>query len=177
MIIFDTETTGLLRPIASRPESQPRITEIYAVKLDDETLEEIDVLESLVNPETKIPQEVVKITGIDDNMVRGAPKWSYLVDQVLDFFDGQRVVAHNLSFDLRMLEFDCARVGKSITWPKGRDLICTVERTEHFYGYRLSLTALHDHCFGKGFPSAHRAKVDVDALVRCVKHLREEIIW
>jgi hypothetical protein len=48
-----------------------------------------------------------------------------------------------------------------------------VECTEHFYGYRLSLTNLHKHLFNEGFPEAHRARNDVEALCRCVVKLIE----
>jgi hypothetical protein len=51
-----------------------------------------------------------------------------------------------------------------VKWPRR---ICTVEQTQHIKGFRLNLSGLHEFLFGEKFSGAHRAKVDVAALVRC----------
>jgi hypothetical protein len=57
---------------------------------------------------------------------------------------------------------------QKIKWP---DKICTVEQTVHLKGYRVSLSVLHETLFGMPFTGAHRAKVDVSALLFICKEL------
>lgn len=65
-----------------------------------------------------------------------------------------------------MIDFEMKRLVTELAWPER--LVCTVEATEHLKGHRLSLTKLYEHLFpGENFPGAHRAKADVQALVRC----------
>jgi DNA polymerase-3 subunit alpha len=73
-----------------------------------------------------------------------------------------------------MLSLEFRRLGmleEVIKWPVIR--ICTVEQTEWYKGYRLSLTALYEELFGEPFPDAHRARVDVQALTRVFLELRK----
>jgi hypothetical protein len=72
---------------------------------------------------------------------------------------------------MEMVDIEFERLGRKAPWPPRK--VCTVEATVHLLGYRLSLQNLHKHLFGENFDEAHRAKVDVEALVRCCVELRK----
>ncbi len=93
-VVFDLETTG--------KEADDRITEIGAVKMIDGVATEY--FSTLVNPEKHIPQEVVDITGITDEMVKDAPKFSEVCGDFYKFCYGSTLVAHNIDFDSRYIK-------------------------------------------------------------------------
>lgn len=176
--LFDTETTGLVENSARRIEKQPRIIELFALTLQqsgsgpDAIFTEVDTWHSLFNPECIIPSEVIKITGITDEMVKAAPKFNELADEVMSYMArAHRVVAHNISYDCDMVDYELTRIEKSIVWP---EKLCTVEQTEFIKGHRLSLgknkngqDGLYEYLFGESFPNAHRAESDVRPNARC----------
>lgn len=92
-VIFDFETTGT--------DFDDKITEIGAVKIVDGKFTEY--FSTLINPGKHIPNEVVKITGIDDNMVADAPKFEDVCADFYKFCFGSTIIAHNIEFDSRFL--------------------------------------------------------------------------
>lgn len=171
MIIFDTETTGLIKNSALPLKQQPEIIEIYALKLDNKTLEPIGEFHSLFWVK-EVPAEVVGITGITTEMLKDAPRFASKVDDLVDFFLGERYLfGHNLAFDRDMLAMELRRLGMTCQFPWPPVHRCTVEDTEGVEGFRQSLTALHEKLFGEKFDSAHRAKSDVIATAKCVREL------
>jgi len=177
IIVFDTETTDLIKNSLVTLDKQPRIIELYAVNIsppDDDGGEWIrnGEIEMLFNPGISIPEVSQKITGISDDMVSDCPTIGDRWDEIRNFFSGgDEVVAHNLFYDLSVMNFEQKRVSDNDDFPWPESQICTVEATEFLKGYRLSLTALHEELFGTGFPEAHRARNDVEALVLCYKRL------
>lgn len=182
VIVFDTETTDLIQNSLLPLNQQPRIIEIFArkIQLPKEAWGKMDEwqlvgeFDTLINPEIKIPPEIVNITSINDEMVFGAPKardiWPALA---LFFSTADIVVAHNLNYDMAVVNFEQMRIDPDKKFPWPRQKVCTVEATEHLKGHRLKLIALHEHLFGCEFKGAHRAKADVDALELCYKKLHE----
>ena len=75
-----------------------------------------------------------------------------------------------MSFDQEMIDIEAERLGQILRWQR---LVCTVEQTVHLRGHRLSLSLLHQHLFDEPFAGAHRAKVDVAALIRCSVELHK----
>lgn len=93
-VVFDIETTGLSAAFC-------KITEIGAVKVRND--EVIDVFSTFVDPEQHIPEQITELTGIDDEMVKGAPKTEEAVRAFLDFAGGRMLVAHNAPFDISFI--------------------------------------------------------------------------
>ncbi len=173
IIIFDTETTGLLLPEPADIKKQPYIIEFYGCKIN-ENFDFLEEFETLIKPPIPISQEITKITKIEDKHVAGKPVFPLIFKDLAKFFTGVDIlVAHNLAFDLGMLNNELRRLDKVNRFPWPRHQICTVEKSNHIKGYRLNLTRLHNLAFGKGFANAHRAKDDVFALVRCFHWLCE----
>lgn len=166
IIITDTETTGLVKPIPTDIQFQPFMTEIYACKLN-ENFEFIGEFTTLVKPPIPITKEIVKITGIDDALVANAPTFAEIYDGLYDFFCGvDIVVGQNISFDINIIHYELLRHDwdKKFCYPKRQ--ICTIESSYHYKNKRQKLSDLHEFLFGEGFEDAHRAKSDVMATTR-----------
>jgi DNA polymerase III epsilon subunit-like protein len=174
MIILDTETTGLLRPSATAIFLQPYMIEIAAVKVNKK-FEPVAEFLSLVKPPVPIPDEIIGITGITNEMVVKAPPFALIYDELCDFFLGEQYVfAHNCAFDMSIIQAELARMGMEYHFPWPKNHICTVEKSMPIQNKRLKLSALYNIATGKKeFPNAHRAMSDVLALLECVKFLAE----
>ena len=117
-VIVDVETTG------GNPK-QSKITEIAMYKYDGNEI--IDELISLINPEQHIPEFIVRLTGITDNMVEKAPKFYELAKDILAFCDGCIFVAHNVGFDYGMLRHEFHSLGYDFRFPH----LCTVRASRY----------------------------------------------
>lgn len=175
IIVFDTETTDLVGKEATPLEKQPHMTEFAAIKLDPETLEEVDRLEFLVNPKQKLMPHIVKITNITDKMLEKKPTFGGYYPKLINFFiGGTEIVAHNCTFDVDILRFELMRIDRLLQFPWPPTHTCTVEQTLHIKGERMSLKNLYKHLFnGEVFKDAHRAMSDVEALTRCYRELKK----
>lgn len=172
-IIFDTETTGLIKPNVMGIENQPYITEIYLVKVDED-FNLIDEFGTYIKPPIPIPEFLQKKIGITDAMVAKAPTFAEVYDKLADFFLGaEELVAHNLAFDRSMLANELVRIEKVLKFPWPKKHTCTVEKSLSIQQRRITLTNLHKEAFGKEFADAHSAKADVYALTRCFHWLHE----
>lgn len=164
--IFDTETTGLIENRTLPLDKQPEIIEFYGALVNMDTGEIIEEIDTLITPKGPVSKEITKITGITPAMVENKQPFgihTYRIECLIEASDA--VIAHNLSFDMEMVDIEFSRMNLKVPWPRRR--ICTVEATVHLKGFRLNLSGLHQHLFGEPFSGAHRAKVDVDALTRC----------
>ncbi|MBI5779342.1 MAG: WYL domain-containing protein [Planctomycetes bacterium] len=93
LIAFDFETTGLY-PI------KDKIVEIGAVRFNPEDNREIDTFKTFVNPGMPIPQVVINIHGITDEMVKNAPHEKDALLSFLDYIGDAPLMAHNVAFDV-----------------------------------------------------------------------------
>lgn len=169
-LIFDCETTGLIKNRLVPLDQQPRIIELFMHLVDNQSGETLEELEFFCDPGIQIDSIITRITGIKPEQLRGQPAFRNFAPQVVEMIGkADALVAHNLSFDMAMVENDLKRAGHEAKW--NHRLICTVEQTEWIRGHRLNLSALHEELFGEPFAGAHRARVDVDALTRCFLEL------
>lgn len=168
---FDTETTALVANTLIDRKHQPHILEFYGVRIDEDG-NTIGELEFFCDPGIPVSAEITKITGIRQEQVTGQPAFAAFADAIRAVVgESTAIVAHNLTFDRTVVDVEFARLEKTIVWPSLQ--ICTVEQSEWYKGYRLSLSALHEYLFGAPFEGAHRARVDVEAMVRCFVEMRK----
>lgn len=173
-LIFDTETTDLLSNSQLPLNHQPRIIEFFGhIVEDDGTV--IEELGFRCNPGIPIPEKITQITRITNADVVQLPRFAEHMTRVAALIaSAEAVVAHNLPYDFAVVNYEFARYAKTDRelpkWPAIK--ICTVQETEYMVGHRLSLTALHERLFGEGFPNAHSARSDVNALTRVWVKLR-----
>ncbi len=95
-VIFDLETTGFY------PNSGDSIIEIGAVKIKN--CEVIDRYDELINPNTLVSDEITKITGISNDMLKGKRNEEECVKDFMNWVGGLPMVAHNAKFDLSFLD-------------------------------------------------------------------------
>ena len=169
VVVIDTETTGLVHHFACPVTLQPEIIQFYGVVVNLETGEQGYMLSTFVQPTKTRTPEVIKETRskISNKQLEQAPLFSAVAPAIFSFLemDGiEAVIAHNIAFDMRMLNVECERLGEvSIRWPRP---ICTMEQTGHLAGRRMTLSRLYEHLFGERFAEAHLADKDTAALVR-----------
>ncbi len=171
IVIFDTETTGLLEPDNSALCKQPEIIEFYGIQLDREfnILKEVN---QMIKPKRGVSTKITEITGITQEMLDDKPPFSDISEDIEDLFaDTDLMVAHNLSFDTGMLKVEFDRLNREP--PAASGGLCTVEASYSIHGFRISLKRLHQELLGISF-KAHRAKDDVFALVRVLHHMTEK---
>ena len=113
--VVDVETTG------SSVTKGARIVEFSAVFVEDGDIR--GEYTTLVNPEAWIPGWITRLTGIEPQMVDGAPRFRDIAAQVRAALDGRVFVAHNVGFDWRFVAEEL-RMANSII-PEGPRL-CTV---------------------------------------------------
>src|SRR6266498_2633516 len=95
IVAIDIETTGL-------SEDRDAIIEIGAVKFKGHRVE--DEWQSLINPNRHIPDFISGLTGIDDAMVRQAPRLGDVLEELEAFVGDAPVIGHSVRFDLSFLQ-------------------------------------------------------------------------
>jgi DNA polymerase III epsilon subunit len=95
LTFFDLETTGM-------SPTKNRIIEIGAVRIENDGTE--TYFNSLVNPGVHVPDDVVSVHGISDQMLIGAPPFSEVGKAFLRFASDSVLIAHNALFDLAFLQ-------------------------------------------------------------------------
>ncbi|MEK6450543.1 MULTISPECIES: exonuclease domain-containing protein [unclassified Myroides] len=152
--ILDIETTG-------GQFNEEGITEIAIYKFDGNQI--VDQFISLVNPEKEIQPFVVKLTGINNAMLRLAPKFYEVAKRIIEITENCVIVAHNAEFDYRVIRNEFRRLG----YDYARNTLCTVELSQKL------LPDMQSYSLGKlvrslGIPIAdrHRASGDASATVK-----------
>jgi DNA polymerase III subunit epsilon len=168
VVFVDLETTG------ASPASA-RIIEVGLVVASGGALERI--WSTLVNPGAPIPRTIQHFTGITDEMVRDAPYFEDIAEQVLELLAGRVFVAHNARFDHGFLRRELGRTGRKFA----ARIVCTVRLSR-----RLDREAREHHLdavierYGLVCERRHRALPDAQALWQLwtalpARHAREDI--
>lgn len=112
--IIDIETTG-------HSSKFGKITEIALYQHNGQ--EVINSFSTLINPEMDIPYFITELTGIDNEMVKDAPKFYEVAKTIVELTEGRTFVAHNVSFDYKFIKEEFNRLGYNYD----RKTMCTIK--------------------------------------------------
>ncbi len=187
-LFIDTETTGLPKSPNASPlnvDDYPRIIQFaWAYYSKNGKLLKKD--SSLIKPDGWIVPN--KKFWIDNGLTTercerlGLPIKDVLDNFLIQLNKTSYLVAHNVPFDVPVLQAEMIRLGLKST--KKPDKICTMYSTigicgiEHPQGgYKYpSLKELHNHLFQCDFDGAHDAMGDVMATAKCFFELKKQRI-
>lgn len=186
-LFYDTETTGL--PDWSKPSEdpcQPRVTQIASELVDDDTREVVAAMHCIIKPfGWVIPPDLEKLTGITTEKAEVVGlNMNIAIAQFLNMWRlADQRVAHNESFDMRMIRIEIMRsvlgqdgtladdwkAGKAFCTQANSQKIINLPPTERMIasGRRgpkpPNLGEAYQHFTGQPLVNAHNATVDVAA--------------
>jgi len=152
--IVDCETTGFGK--------HDRIVEIAAVVVDEADGSVVDEYDTLVNPQRDTGP--VGVHGVTASMVEAAPSFEEVAAALAFRLDGAVLVAHNLSFDARMLRQEYERLDADFDEGRGH---CTL---------RLTSENLEAACarYGIVLEGHHRALADARATSELLRRVLDD---
>jgi DNA polymerase-3 subunit epsilon len=103
-IVLDTETTGF------DPKTGDRLIEVGCIEIED-LLPTGRMYHTLVYPERLIPPDAIRVHGITDEKVKGAPRFHEVVGELMEFIGDAPVIAHNAAFDRSFIDHECGLCG------------------------------------------------------------------
>ncbi|MBQ9703487.1 MAG: PolC-type DNA polymerase III, partial [Clostridia bacterium] len=152
--VFDIETTGL-------SNIKDKIKEIGAVIIKDG--EVVDTYNTFVNPEMPIPEKIVELTGITDEMVKDARTIKDVLPEFFRFAGDRILVAHNASFDTGFIRRACESCGMEFNYSYLDTVALSKYVNPELKRHKLDVLAEH---YGLGDFNHHRACDDAEMLAR-----------
>jgi DNA polymerase-3 subunit epsilon len=152
LAVIDLETTGINL-------GSDRIVEIAIVKImpDGKKI----VKRKLINPEIKIPQVSTDVHGITNEMVKDAPTFRQVANELKQFLDNCDLAGYNSNrFDIPLLVEEFLRIGMEFD-NKGRKMV-DVQKVFHMMEQRTLSAAYRFYC-NKVLEGAHGAEADAVA--------------
>ncbi len=157
--IVDIETTGGNAVFN-------KIIEIAVFIFDGEKV--VDEYQTLVNPERQIPGHISAFTGISNDLVINAPRFSEVAQRIEEMTEDKIFVAHNVNFDYSFIKKEFYEIGKQ--WRRKK--LCTVRLSRNIipgmpsYGLGSICSDLGIKIYGR-----HRAGGDASATVKLLAEL------
>ncbi len=160
--IIDIETTG-------NSSKNGKITEIAIYQHNGQKI--TDFFSTLINPEMDIPYFITKLTGIDNDMVKNAPKFYEVARRIIELTAGRTFIAHNVHFDYGFLKEEFKRLGYDFN----RKTLCTVQLSRKLLpGHRSYSLGKLCGDLGIEINGRHRAAGDAFATVELFEILLEK---
>lgn len=163
--LVDIETTGL-------HVTYDEIIEIAVTIFTHESIER--KWHSLVKPRRGIPDAISALTGITNEMVKDAPSFGDIAEQLLELLHERVFVAHNARFDFGFIKNAFKKVGLSYQAP----VLCTIKLLKQMHPklehYNLQSIA---QLFKLTQPIDHQAQADVETLYEIIQYLSMHYSW
>ena len=131
-VAFDLETTGL-------SSQADEIIEIGAVIIQNGR--EVDRFQTFVDPGRKLEKKIIELTGITDEMLRGAPKIQEVLPEFLKFVGNRVLVAHNSDFDTGFIRAACQRQGLPYAYTAADTLVLSQNLLQQLNKFKLDVVA------------------------------------
>jgi DNA polymerase III subunit epsilon len=152
--IVDIETTGGYA-------GYHRVTEVAVYHHDGTSI--TNSFQTLINPGRSIPYFITGLTGIDYQMVKDAPTFSEIADEIFSWLNGRVFVAHNAHFDYSFLKKEFEDAGIAFTNKK----LCTVRLSRKIIpGLRSYGLGRLAESLGIEISNRHRAAGDAEATAK-----------
>ncbi len=164
LAVFDLETTGF-------DANTCQIIEIGIVQFYRG--EVVKVLNWLIDPECKIPEEIVQLTHIRQEDVDGQPKLREIAPDILEAFAGRGIVAYNIGFDRPFLTHKLEELG--LSWPSENPIIDPLVFATHFYPRERNKLGMVAERLGISLEGAHRACNDAEATGKVLYAFRDRL--
>lgn len=164
-ICVGVETTGL-------DPNLDRIIEVAAIHVKNRDI--VDRFSSLVavSDGRKIPEEIRALTGIDDDMLSGAPGEEEVIPEFYQFISGHVLVGHNVKFGLSFLNNACFRNGYILE----NKSVDTLEFSKKLYKQLKNHSLIEvARSLGVSQVEAHRAEADALLAAKCFERMRSEV--
>ncbi len=151
LAFIDVETTGT-------HASHDRIIEIGILRVEDNQL--VQTFQSLINPQSYLPKEITKLTGITQQDIENAPTFRSVKDKIFELLNECTLVAHNVRFDYGFVKHEFLR--ENITYSSKH--FCTVRLSRILFPkwQRHNLDTVINEC---GFTCKNRHRAFDDAKV------------
>ena len=134
IVCFDIETTGLNKKYEV-------IIEIGAVVLKDGEI--TDTFNTFVSPGRLLSPEIIRLTGITDEMLEGAPSQKEALEAFLAFAGDRPLAAHNADFDMGFISAGCRKYGLPFHNASVDSLILAQNLLPDLGKYKLDIVAEH----------------------------------
>ena len=158
IVCFDIETTGLNR-------KHEVIIEIGAVVLKNGEITE--TFNTFASPGRILSPEIIRLTGITDEMLLGAPSQEEAIRAFLAFAGDRPLAAHNADFDMGFIAAGCRRYKIPFHNPSIDSLILAQNLLPELGKYKLDIVAEHLHL--PAF-NHHRASDDAATVAYMLPH-------
>lgn len=183
-LFFDSETSGLPHdwnaPVA-QTANWPRLVQLGWLRCDPDGTP-AGAREYLIKPNGfVISREAIKKHGITTEraLAEGVALEPVLAEFSKVVETAQVVVAHNVSFDEKVVGAEFLRAGMMNVLERKKQY-CTMKGSADYcqlpgrYGFKWpTLSELHEKLFGEAFTGAHSALADCTACMRCFFRLKE----
>jgi DNA polymerase-3 subunit alpha (Gram-positive type) len=158
-VVFDLETTAL-NPVAGQ------IIEIGATRIRGS--EVIDTFSQLIALDGPLPPEIVKLTGITEEMLQGQADEKSALEDFRKYIGNDVLVAHNaFNFDASFVRY---RLQKHDLEPYGNPVLDTLPLSQainhHLHSHALKTLVKH---FGVNLENHHRAVDDAAATAEILR--------
>lgn len=152
--VVDIETTGGYA-------AQHGITEIAILIHDGK--EVVHRYQTLINPHQAIPVYIQALTGIDNEMVAGAPDFRTVAAEIYSLLHDKIFVAHNVNFDFSFIKHHLDACGYVLNCKK----LCTVRLSRKLFP-GLASYSLGKLCSSLTVPITNRHRAEGDAAATAI---------